>query len=226
MFQRTAARPLVLTVALSLSLAACDDGEDGSNSVTATDGDGTSTTGDDSTTAPGTTTTTPDPTTTGDTTGDAESTTGSAESSTGDETTGDETTGDESSSSTGTQAIGIADVVGTYIETYGPGKTDFQTHIVAVDTWTIDFGGDFGMAVHTYEEVNDNERWVAGADGAGTYTRYDWDIDDDGNLRYCSAAYQAATLQDAIDAPPSDRDDLDGIGCGGAFPWSVLVLEE
>ena len=39
--------------------------------------------------------------------------------------------------------------------------------------------------------------------------------------------HQAETLQAAIDAPPSNRDDFDDpTACGGAFAWSVLVAEE
>lgn len=220
MLQRIAALPLALS---ALFLFACDDGGDDGNAGTdGSTGDVTTTTDPGTTTDPSTTTvpgTSTDDSTTDDSTTDDSTTDG--ESSTGD----DGSTGGDGSSSTGDVAIGIADVAGTYIETYGPGKTDFQTHIVTATDWTIDFG-EFGMAVHTYEQINDEERWVAGDEGDGTYTRYDWDLDDDGNLRYCTAVFGAATLQDAIDAPASDRDDFDGVGCGGMFPWSLLVAEE
>jgi hypothetical protein len=222
MLQRIAALPLALS---AVFLFACDDGGDDGNAGTdGSTGDVTTTTDPGTTTDPSTTTvpgTSTDDSTTDDSTTDDSTTDG--ESSTGDD--GSSSTGGDGSSSTGDVAIGIADVAGTYIETYGPGKTDFQTHIVTATDWTIDFG-EFGMAVHTYEQINNEERWVAGDEGDGTYTRYDWDLDDDGNLRYCTAVFGAATLQDAIDAPASDRDDFDGVGCGGMFPWSLLVAEE
>lgn len=219
MFQRSAARPLALTAALLL-FPACDSGDsDGTSTDTdaATSGattGGASTTDLGTTTGPGTTT---DP---GTTTG--ESSTGPDESSSGSESG---SSGSESgSSSSGGEAVGIADVAGTYIETYGKGKNDFQTHEVTASDWAIDFGT--GIGVLTYEEIDDEARWVAGDDGAGTYTRYDWDLDGDGNLRYCAAVFGAETLQDAVDAPPSDRDDFDGVGCAGTFPWSLLIIEE
>lgn len=221
MFQRSAARPLALTAALLL-FPACDSG-DSDGTSTDTDADASTsgeTTGGASTTDPGTTTgtgTTTDPGTTTD-----ESSTGSDESSSGSESG---SSGSESgSSSSGGDAVGIADVAGTYIETYGKGKNDFQTHDVTASDWTIDFG--MGIGVMTYEEIDDEARWVAGNDGAGTYTRYDWDLDGDGNLRYCAAVFGAETLEDAIDAAPSDRGDFDGVGCAGTFPWSLLILEE
>lgn len=218
MFQRIAALPLALS---SLFLFSCDDGGDEGNAGTdGSTGAVTATTGaDSSSTDPGSTSgasTTDESTTDASTTTEGDGSTGLGSSS------GEESGG----SSTGAALDGISDVAGTYIETYGPGKKDFQTHIVTGDTWTIDFGGDFGMSVLTYEEVDDQARWVAGDDGAGTFARYDWDIDGDGNLRYCSAVFGAETLQAAIDAPPSDRDDLDGVGCGGMFAWSLLVLDE
>lgn len=219
MFQRSAALPLAFS---SLFLLACDEGGDDVNAGTeGSTGEPTSTT-DGATSDPGTTTapgTTAEP---GTTTGGSTSGAPQDESSTGFESS---SSAGDGSSSTGEEAIGIADAAGTYIETFGPGKTDFQTHIVTAADWTINFG-EFGMAVMTYEEVDDVERWVAGDDGAGTYTRYDWDFDDDGNLRYCVAIFEAETIQDAINAPPSNRDDFDGTGCAGSFPWSLLVLED
>lgn len=223
MFQRIAARPLALTAALLL-FPACDSG-DGDGGGTDTDASTSGTTEPStSTTAPATTTTGSGTTTTATTT-----TTADESSSTGDESgsSGDESgsSGDESgSSSSGERLVGIADIAGTYIETWGAGKTDFFPHEVEADSWMIDFGQ--GMSLLTYEEIDDEARWVAGNDGPGSYTRYDWDFDADGNLRYCSAIIAAETLQDAIDAPASDRSDFDGVGCAETFPWSLLVLEE
>ncbi len=210
---RTAARPLVslaLLGALSFSYG-CDSGSDGGDS----DG-GSSTSGAEGSTGA----TTETPTTGTPTTDDSDGSSSSGEGSSGSTGEGD------GSSSTGEALIGIADVAGTYIETYGPGPDEFQTHTVTATEWTTDFGGGAGMGVLTYEEVDDVARWVAGDDGAGTFSRYDWEIDGDGNLRYCTAVFGAETLEAAIAAPPSNRDDLDGTGCAEAFPWSLLVLEE
>ncbi len=218
MLQRIAALPLALS---ALFLFGCDDGGDDGNAGTDGSTGDVATATDPGTTTEPATTTEPGTTTVPGTTDDSTSS-GRAESSTGFEG-GSSSSGGEGSSSTGQDAIGIADVAGTYIETYGPGKMDFQTHIVTATDWTIDFGS--GIGVNTYEEIDDEQRWVAGNDGAGTYTRYDWGLDDDGNLRYCTAVFGAETLQAAIDAPPSDREDFDGVGCGGMFPWSLLAAE-
>src|SRR5690606_4727117 len=54
----------------------------------------------------------------------------------------------------------------------------------------------------------------------GLWSRYDWThVGDD--LWYCQTTYDAATLADALAAPPADPADPTDGGCSG-FAWSRL----
>jgi len=215
MFQRSAARPLALTAALLL-FPACDSGDsDGGDTDPSTSG----------TTDPGTSSTdgtSPTGSEGSSTDGGTGSTSGPLSTSGGQSSSG--TSGDESSSgddsSSGGDAVGYADLYGDYVDNFD------GSHTLSAEGWTQSYMGmnPFTLVV---EEVDDDLQWVAGAEGEdGTYGRHDWTVDDDGQLRLCTGAFGEATLQDAIDAPASDAEDLDGIGCGGAFSWSILTPAE
>lgn len=218
MFQRIAARPLALTAALLL-FPACDsgDGDGGTDTDASTSG----------TTEPGTSTTGPDTTTTGSGTTTTATTTaaetgssGSEESSTGSE--GSSSGSESGSSSTGGEGVGYADLYGEYGDGFG-------THTLSAESWSLTYP-DTPVGAQSIDEVNDEERWVAGYfDGDESvwligYSRFDWDFDDAGILRYCQLGSGSKTLQAAIDAPASDRTDFDGVGCNG-FSWSALEPE-
>ncbi len=230
MHYRSAARPHLCTALLCALLlpVACDDDSDGDTDGAETGGDtdpaGSMSTTDPTSATASTTDPTSDPTdptgsstdpTTGPTTSD--DTTGSTggDSSTG----GDDSSGSDGTSSTGEAGLTLDDIVGMYTEPDGAGG--LFPHEITLQSWTIDFPGF--TSVVTFEQIDDDAQWIAGEENdGGTYTRYDWAIDGDDNLRYCAATFAEETLQEAIDAPPSDRDDFDGTGCGGAFPWSLL----
>lgn len=137
------------------------------------------------------------------------------------ETTPASESGDESgSTSTGDPAGAYADLYGKYLDNFG------GSHTLSAEGWTQAYMGmdPFTLVI---EQVDDDLQWVAGVEGeAGTYGRHDWAVDDDGQLRLCTGAFSEATLQDAIDAAPSDATDFDGVGCGGMFGWSVLTPAE
>jgi len=206
MFQRIAARPLVLTAALFL-LPGCDDG---GGDAPQTNIEGTSTGGGSSST--GEESTGEDATTGED--GSTSGSSGEAESSTG--TPGGSSSGGEDTDSTGDVAIGYADLAGDYVEPYPGGMT---LHTLSAEIWIVDYGT--GPLEQSVVQIDDDARWVVLED-AGTYSRNDWTFDDEGVLRYCTGAYGAESAEAAVAAPMSDARDLDGTGCGGMFPWSTL----
>lgn len=217
MFQRIAARPLALTAALLL-FPACDSGDgDGGETDTDASTSGTTEPGT-STSGPDTTTTGSGTTTTGTTTAAETGSSGSEESSTGSEgsSSGSES-GEESSSSTGGEAVGYADLYGDYDDNFG------AFHTLSEESWSNTYP-DFDPIVVAAEEVNDDERWIAGLSVGGLegYERLDWDFDDEGQLRYCSGAFGQETIEDAINAPPSDRTDFE-TGCGGGASWTIMT---
>jgi hypothetical protein len=68
------------------------------------------------------------------------------------------------------------------------------------------------------------------------YSRVVWTKPEDGSFYYCTATYGCETPDQTLagddddenhvcDAPMVDETDLDGVGCGGAFPWSLLTQE-
>ncbi len=215
MLQRIAARPLALTAALLLFFPACDSAD--------SDSGGTNTDTEGVDTDAGTTSTETSDAGTSSTQGSSGLLEGSSSgeesgSSSSGEESGSSSSGEESgSSSSGGAAIGYVDLYGEYIDNFE------GTHILSDAAWTQAYMGMNPFALNI-EEVDDDAQWVAGAEGnAGTYGRHDWAFDDDGQLRLCTGSFGAKSLQEAIDAPPSNADDFDGVGCGGAFSWSILT---
>ncbi len=216
MFQRSAARPLALTAALLL-FPACDSGDsDGGETDVSTSG----------TTDQGTTTANPAGSTSaqGSSSEGGESSSGGGESSSSGGTgssSGDEGSSSEGGeSSSGGEAVSYADLHGDYVDNFD------GSHTLSAEAWTQAYMGMNPFAL-VIEQVDDDLQWVAGEEGdGGTYGRHDWAVDGDGQLRLCTGAFGEATLQDAIDAPASDTSDFDGVGCGGAFSWSILTPAE
>lgn len=217
MLQRIAALPLALS---ALFLFACDDGgEDGTDGST---GDVATTTDPGTATADSTTTDDDSSTTTDDdstTTTDDDSTagTGEDESSTGLE---DSSSSGEGSSSTGEATIGYADLYGEYTDGFG-------TQVLTAESWTLEYPRT-PIGTQAVEVVDDEMRFIAGFfDGDESiwlpgYSRFEWDFDSDGVLRYCQVGSGSETLKDALAVRSPDREDFDGVGCGG-FAWSALT---
>lgn len=121
-------------------------------------------------------------------------------------------------SSSGAAASTYADLAGDYIEPFPGGMT---LHSLTPSGWSLDYGE--GPIAQSVVQTDDDAGWVVlEDDAAGTFSRNDWTFDDAGLLRYCTAAFGAATAEDAVAADLSDTSDLDGVGCGGMFPWSTL----
>lgn len=161
-----------------------------------------------------------DGTTSDDTTG---STGGSDTGSTGD--TGastDSGSGDSSGSSGSTGSTGgmaMLEIEGTYTDNFG------GMHEITAQAWvnsgegyelrfdieTIDNDADFLIAQNG--EINGNT--------AGLYSRFSWFTDDDGQLWYCQAPFDAESADAAEAAAPPDPSTPSEGGCG-IGPWSAL----
>lgn len=113
----------------------------------------------------------------------------------------------------------IIEVAGSWTDNYG------SDHEIDNETWV---SGGFGYS-STYwvgEFDNDANYVVAQNDSendwnADKWSRFDWtEADADGTWYYCQTAYDAETMDDALNTPAADSGDLDS-GCGG-FPWSSM----
>uniref|UniRef100_A0A7S0P551 Uncharacterized protein n=1 Tax=Calcidiscus leptoporus TaxID=127549 RepID=A0A7S0P551_9EUKA len=60
----------------------------------------------------------------------------------------------------------------------------------------------------------------------GLFSRFDWTTDHDNKVYMCQSVYDADSTDTATNAETADVNDLDGVGCGGAFPWSALTPKE
>ena len=54
----------------------------------------------------------------------------------------------------------------------------------------------------------------------GLWSRFDWTMDEAGEMYYCQIAYDAATEADALAAVDADATDLDA-GCSD-FSWTMM----
>jgi len=213
------ALPFCLLLLLS-SAAACSDDD----SSATTSGSSTST-GPDATTGNTTVVTTAaDTSTTASDTGTGATSTGTG-TSTGTETgidTGSTGTSDGSTATDSSTGAGALEIAGEWFEEFGPGMG--VTHTIDELQW--DQLSDFGDALFHVDSYDNDARWVvAQGDAAneffpGLWSRFDWSWDGDA-LYYCTAIYDAETVEDALGAPASDPGDLD-VGCGG-FSWSLLM---
>lgn len=109
-------------------------------------------------------------------------------------------------------------LIGEYTDDFGGG------HSVSMTVWVQT--ADFGTFTYTLGSYDNDAMWVVGEDTAAeegaAFSRFDWTVDDSGQMWFCTAAFGAATEQDAIDAPASDPSDPASTGCGMMFPWSQL----
>jgi hypothetical protein len=112
--------------------------------------------------------------------------------------------------------------VGEWFEEFSPGMG--ITHVIDANRW--DQLADFGDAIFHIDGYDNDAGYVL-AQGDATneffperWSRFDWTWDGT-DLYYCTAVYDAATVEDALMVPLSDSSDLE-LGCGG-FPWSPLV---
>ncbi len=107
-------------------------------------------------------------------------------------------------------------IIGEYTDDFGGG------HSITMTQWVQT--ADFGTFTYTLGSFDNEAMWVAAedADNPGAFARFDWTVDDGGQQWFCQAAFDAASEQEAIDAPASDPSDPANSGCGVMFPWSQL----
>ncbi len=97
-------------------------------------------------------------------------------------------------------------------------------HSISDVSWIQKFDQDESIFWINYF-VNAWGTAVAGNDGTNTYnpdlwSRFDW-TEKDGVRYFCHTAYDAASIEDAANAPDPDAGAPDAGGCGG-FPWTPL----
>jgi hypothetical protein len=110
-------------------------------------------------------------------------------------------------------------IVGSYADSWG------GVHKVDPYRWIMGSGASASVYVFTQFD-NDAMYAIAQNDDAneyspGLWSRFDW-TEYEGNLYYCSTAYDAASEQDALDTPRADDTDPTSGGCG-SFAWSQLI---
>jgi hypothetical protein len=110
-------------------------------------------------------------------------------------------------------------IVGSYTDSWG------GTHRVDAYRWIMQSGASASVFVFTRFD-NDAMYAIAQNDeaneyGPGLWSRFDW-TEYEGELYYCSTAYDAASEQDALDTPRADDTDPTSGGCGD-FAWSQLT---
>jgi hypothetical protein len=212
------ARALPFCITLLASAAACSDDD----SSATTSGSSTSTGPDSPTSSSTTVAVTADDTSTGTGTGATSTGTSTAtDTGTGTET-GTTGTSDGSTASESSTGAGALEIAGEWLEEFAPGMG--VTHTIDEMQW--DQTADFGSSVFHIDSYDNEARYVvAQGDEAneffpGLWSRFDWTWDGDA-LYYCTAVYDADTVEDALAAPASEPGDLE-MGCGG-FPWSLLM---
>lgn len=120
----------------------------------------------------------------------------------------------DASDDSGGEGIAIA---GTWIETYRGGMI---THTIDDATWTQDDAefGPFDLTVVSF----DNATQTVIADDGAAFSKLQWAwTDGDTQLWYCTAAFGAASAEEAEAAADANPSDPAAGGCG-EFAWSML----
>lgn len=119
------------------------------------------------------------------------------------------------------------EITGEPLEIIGDWVDDFGgTHAVTAQTWTM---GQTMSGVFHISQYDNDENWLVAhndADNAFSpdlWSRFDW-TESGGELYNCQTVYDAATEEDARNAPPADPADPATGGCQG-FAWSKLTAQ-
>ena len=114
-------------------------------------------------------------------------------------------------------------IAGTYVDDFG------VEHDISNEVWEQTYPDDAGTEVfHIVAWDNTEQRVVAhnspeNAYNGNLFSAFDWaDVGDD--VYVCQTRYDAATQDEAEQAPRSDDTDPAGGGCGGeTFAWTNLT---
>ena len=112
--------------------------------------------------------------------------------------------------------------------------------LAIIGLWADDYGGEhdidgqrwqmgYGPSASRFHvaHYDNTARWLVARNDEGNqwspslWSRFDWTWQAD-ELWYCQSAFDAASEQDALAAPPADAGDPTSSGCGG-FAWSRLT---
>jgi len=166
-----------------------------------------------------------DGTTSDDGTGDggtSSDTSGSA--SDGGGTSSDGSTGDGSTGDGGTSTGGVEppEIVGTYTDNWD------LTHTIAETTWTQEATDPPSVSTWEFVIVDNEADFLVAQNGPdnewypGLWSRFDWTVTDADRLWFCQETFGANTEEDALNAPPPNRDDPENTGCGDMGGWTEL----
>ncbi len=111
----------------------------------------------------------------------------------------------------------VPEPLGVYVDDYG------YSHHIDTDAWST---MDSIFQITSFLPSEDYLLAQNSPDNAfapSLYSRFDWAVDGDGELRYCQSSYDAESLTEA-EAATADRGDF-ATGCGG-FAWSFLFAPE
>jgi hypothetical protein len=112
-------------------------------------------------------------------------------------------------------------IVGSYTDSWG------GTYEVDAYRWILDIGGGASPSVFVFTQFDNDAMYAIAQNEAGNeydpglWSRFDW-TEYEGDLYYCSTAYDAVTEQDALDTPRADDTDPTSSGCG-SFAWTQLI---
>jgi hypothetical protein len=114
-------------------------------------------------------------------------------------------------------------IAGTYVDDFG------VEHHISNEAWEQTYPDDGGQEVFHIVAWDNSERRVVAhnalenAYNGNLFSAFDWAEDGDG-LYVCQTRYDAATQDEAAQAPRADDSDPATGGCGGeTFAWTNLT---
>ncbi len=117
---------------------------------------------------------------------------------------------------------GPLELIGSYLDGWG------SFHVVTAETWHT------GLAptdsVYLISQYDNDAGWVVAQNGEDNaffpeaWSRFDWTTVD-GQLYFCTTAYDAGTEQAALDADAPDATDPSASGCCG-FSWTAMNADQ
>jgi hypothetical protein len=109
------------------------------------------------------------------------------------------------------------------LEISGEWTSEFGDETISSTSWTDQFGSS--SIVDYDNEDNVVIRESAGEDqAASAFSKIVFTDPDDDSFYFCIVAFDLESLAEAqASEATADATDLDGKGCGGAFPWSKLT---
>ena len=110
------------------------------------------------------------------------------------------------------------EIIGRYVDDWG------TSHVITETDWTMK--SSYGVSIYKISQYsNKNDFIIAQNDESNDYAPEKWSRFDytekNGELYYCTTAYDAATEEAALATPAADKTDPATSGCGSS-PWTKL----